>query len=368
MASLSEITESIQDFNIHAWFAGKAFTAEKRSTFYRELATMLRNRVPLMKALEELYYVESHEGKKPNEPVAYISRYAQGCVANGILLGDALSEWIQPGEKVLLISGEQSGNLEDTLDSAAILAETAATIMMAIIGGLLYPIALFCAAIAFLVAFSLKIIPDIMRFIDPTNLGQAGRAMLSVSGFITQYGHFVMFGFIALLVIYFYGMPRYIGRFRPAFDKSIYSIYRMTNGSGFLLSFAALQKAGVPTEKALLLIDENGTVWLRDRISAILSGLRAGLHIGEAMKRSGHDFPSAHIVNSMYIFGKYPGFSEALQSIADRWIKESESNVKKSMNFINLAAIGLMIGVVFFLAAGFVDFQRIMLSSVRQHR
>lgn len=366
--TVTDILGSIQDFDIHAWFAGKAFTAEKRAGFYRELAVMLRNRVPLMKALEEMYYVESNEGKKPNEPVAYIARHAQGCVANGVLLGDALSEWIQPGERVLLISGEQSGNLEDTLDSAAVLAETAATIMMAIIGGLLYPAALFVAAVAFLVVFSLKIIPDIMRFVDPTNLGSAGRSMLSVAQFITQYGHFVLLGFIALLAVFFWGMPRYTGRFRPFLDQTVYSVYRMTNGSGFLLSFAALQKAGVPTEKALILIDANGTIWLRDRISAILSGLRAGLHIGEAMKKTEHGFPSKSIVNSMYIFGKYPGFSEALQSMADRWIKESENNVKKSMGFINISAIVFMVCVVGFLAAGFVDFQRIMLSSVRAHR
>ena len=92
------------------WYAKLVFrlNTEKRMATARKLASLLRNDFTLMDALGRLEAIESHNGKKPNEPFAIVMREWQKNLERGMSFSDATRGWVPPEETLLVTSGNLS--------------------------------------------------------------------------------------------------------------------------------------------------------------------------------------------------------------------------------------------------------------------
>jgi type II secretory pathway component PulF len=93
------------------------------------------------------------------------------------------------------------------------------------------------------------------------------------------------------------------------------------------------------------------------RAEAALRGLRAGRNLGQALERSGYEFPDREIISDLRLYASKSGFEEALRTIGEEWITESVVRVKALMNVVFGAAMLVVGGVIMFIAAGFVAMQ-----------
>ena len=89
------------------WYARIVFrmNTEKRMATARKLASLLRNDFTLMDALGRMEAIESHGGKKPNEPFAIVMREWQKNLERGMSFSDATRGWVPPDETLLVTSG-----------------------------------------------------------------------------------------------------------------------------------------------------------------------------------------------------------------------------------------------------------------------
>ncbi|HEV3104063.1 MAG TPA: type II secretion system F family protein [Trinickia sp.] len=334
-------------------------TTQTRLRVYRKIAKMLSNGLPLLKVLEELELRASHEGRKPNEPLAIALSDWRRVVQNGGMLAEAIQWWVPYTEQMIVMAGEQSGRLDSSLVTVCGVVTYGRRIRLSVVGGLSYPAVILTMTLGYLYLFGKLVIPRFASIVDPSRWHGVARSLYAMSQFV-QGG---MIYCVMLLVIFMglivYSMPRWSGRARIVFDRyPPYSIYRLIVGCGFLIAFSSLQTAGFTVEKSLARLAANAKPWLRQRIDDMLFGVKSGLNVGEAMKNTGYRFPSAEIVDDLCVYAEYKGFSEALRALADEWMQEGVETIETQMRVVNGAAIVTLALVLSWLITGFFGIQQ----------
>jgi type II secretory pathway component PulF len=153
--------------------------------------------------------------------------------------------------------------------------------------------------------------------------------------------------FGVIIGIMMYSLPRWIGPTRARFDRfPPWSLYRLTNGSGFMLSTSALVKAGVQVPEILRILKKDATPWYDERISGALKHVSNGVNLGEALYRTKLGFPDTDTVMDLRSYAQMDGFDEKLELLGRQWVESSVERVKVQMAFFKNLSI-IMLGVVF---------------------
>jgi len=334
-------------------------TAQARMRLYRKIAKMLSAGLPLLKILEELELRASHEGRKPNEPLALTLADWRSVVQNGGMLSEALAWWVPHAEQMIVMAGEQSGRLEASLVNVCALVQYSRRIRTAVIGGLTYPVVILAMTVGYVYLFGKLVIPRFASIVSPERWHGVARSLYELSRFVQGGMLYCIVVALLLFALLVYSMPRWSGKTRNVLDRyPPYSVYRLIVGCGFLVAFSSLQSAGFTVEKSLARLAIDARPWLRQRIDDVLFGVKSGLNVGEAMKITGYRFPSAEIVDDLCVYADYKGFAEALQSIATEWITEGVETIEAQMRIINGAAIVGLALVLSWLISGFFGIQQ----------
>lgn len=356
-------------FDANRWWAKSQFTDTVRLRMYRKIAKMLSNGLPLLKILEELYDRASEQGRKPNEPLAIVLDDCRRTVQNGRLLSEGLEWWAPRTEQMIIMAGEQSGRLELTLVAVIDVVQAEKKIRNVVIGGLIYPFAVFTLIFIYVYLFGTRVIPEFTRMVDPSAWTGAARSLYLLSLFVQHWMLPVVAAFVGIVIAVLMSMPRWRGNLRVIFDRfAPYSIYRLMVGSGFLMAFSALQFAGVTVEKSLMRLSDMAQPWLRERLDGALMGVKSGLNCGEALRNAGYGFPSKEIVDDMCVYAEYKGFAEALKLLAQEWMEEGVEQVSAQMKVLNGVAILTLAVLIAWLVAGFFGIQHEIASSMRAVR
>jgi len=345
--------------DINRWWAKTQFIDTVRLRLYRKIAKMLSNGLPLLKILEELHARASEQGKKSKEPLAIILDDCRRTVQNGRLLSEGLEPWVPKSEQMILMAGEQSGRLETALLSVVTVVQAGKKINSVIIGGIAYPITVLCLAAVYIYLFGTQVIPQFTRMIDPTSWHGPARSLYLMSEWVQQWMLVSIAAVVALFVLLILSMPRWRGTLRIFADRyPPYSIYRLKEGSSFLMAFAALQSAGVTVEKALMRLADMAHPWLRERLAGALLGVRSGLNCGEALRNAGYEFPSREVIDDLCVYAEYKGFAEALKLMADEWMEEGVETISLRMKLLNGISIVVLAVVIGWLVTGFFGIQQ----------
>ena len=348
-----------------AW-AKTQFTAAARVRLYRKIAKMLTNGLPLLRILEVLRERASHNGRKPQEPLAIVLDDCRRQVQNGRMLSESLEDWAPRTERMILLAGEQSGNVEAALLAVVDVVQAQQRIRAVIVGGLVYPFSILVLILGYVYLFGTKVIPEFTRITDPANWHGPARSLYVMSEVVQHWMPAIVGTLVLALAGIGIAMPRWRGDLRVFADRfAPFSIYRLVVGSGFLLAFSALQTAGVTVEKSLSRLSDMADPWLRERLDGALLGVRSGLNCGEAMRNAGYGFPSAEVIDDLCVYAEFRGFGEALKVLADEWRDEGIEQISRQMKVLNGAAIIAMAAVIGWLVTGFFGIQHELATMTR---
>lgn len=341
------------------------FGEKARLSTYRKLAKFMKNGISLRQALDTMYNFASEEGKKPNNPQALaLDEWRRG-VAEGRRIGDAMKGWVPLRDVTIISSGEQAGKLENALENAVFLQVGSKKIKSAIIAGIAYPAVLFMVAVIFMYIAANKIIPAFADVVPKENWTGAGRSMAIMADVVNMGLVPAILLLIAASIGVIIAMPRWQGKLRAKLDSfPPFSIYRLSVGAGFLLTMAALVKAGVAIPQSLELIRQNAPPWYKERLTATLRQMNNGANLGEALYRTKLNFPEREAVADLRAYASMKGFDESLQMLGQEWMEDSVEKIQAQSGIMRNFAMIVMASIFGWIASGIFSLQQQIASGI----
>lgn len=345
------------------WF--KHIDHAGRRRLWLKLAKLIDNGVQILQALESIRARRVASGSE-KEPEALALDEWISAMKNGARLSRAMEDWVSLEEMMLISAGEQSGTLETALRSAARVMEARKRITGAVYAGLAYPALLIAMAIGVLFMFGFKIVPAFTSVLAGAEWHGVAQGMIWMSDFARSWLWLLVLFIIAAIIIFFTTLERFDGPVRVQLDRyAPYSIYRIMQGSTWLIALSAMVEAGLRIEVALEQLAENAGPWLKKRIDTCLTGMRAGRTMGDALSRAGYDFPDREIIEDLSVYSSLSGFEEALSMLGREWIDESVAQIESRMKLVFGICLILVGALIAFMVSGMMDME-LQMSQVMQ--
>lgn len=338
------------------------FDSKNRIRFYEKLRQLLINGVNLDSALEQIYK-NAARNKASALPKLY-KRWRHD-VSNGRNFGHCLAPYIPSIEAILLETGANTGKLTGALENAISTIEQQTKVKKAIINSAAYPIVLTAMLIAAMLMASYQVIPTFEEIIPVEEWTGMSYMVAMVAKFIRESGLIIMIFLVFVLVAITLSLPRWTGKSRLPFENLVpWSLYRIMQGSAFLLSVASMMNAGVKLdENSLRKISAQSDPYLRERIRALRRYIASGENLGDALAMSGYNFPDEEIISDLQIYANLRGFDQNLIKITQTWVDSLVEKVTINMKVINTIILGLIAVVIGCLIMSFYGvFQQIQQS------
>lgn len=346
------------------WFRHMEDSGRRR--LWMKLAKLLNSGVPILTALETLH-ARRKANKGSSDPQAVgLSIWLEG-MRNGKRLYQMLDGWVGPVESMLIAAGEQSGTVENSLRAAMRVMEAAKEIKGAVFKGVAYPLVLVCVAFIVLYIFGFKVVPEFTKIVPAEKFHGLAAVLIGLSNFSRKWMFETAGLVMALTVGFVWSLPRWDGRLRILADRyPPYGVYRVIVGSTWIIGLSAMIQAGVRMENALQQLLDLADDWLANRINAAMRGMRSGLNLGDALLRSGYQFPDPEIIADLGVYASLSGFDEALATVGNEWLKESVAQIKERMGLV--FGIGLICVSVLgaTMVGGMIDMQQQMTQIIKQ--
>lgn len=335
------------------------FNASERLRFYNKLSQLLENGVSLDVALQQLERLAS---KKRGSILPQLYGRWRRSVANGINFGKCLAPYIPNSEAILIETGADSGYLILAMKNAAQAVEQQGKVKKAIISSAAYPAVLTAMLIGAMVLASYQVIPTFDEIIPIEEWTGLSYTVAVAAEFFRYYGWLIGLVMLLIIVGISISMPRWAGKSRIPFDGIVpWNFYRMWQGSAFLLSVSSLMNAGVKLdENSLSKLSKSADPYLQRRIKAIRKEMASGANFGDALARSGYNFPDQELISDMQIYASLRGFEDNITKITNDWVDGLIEEVQVAMKVVNtvvLFLIAIVIGML--ILAFFGVFQQI---------
>jgi type II secretory pathway component PulF len=353
----SETRKPLSDFERK--FLKFQLSGKLRMRIYEKLGKFVANGVPVTQALDEIYNHMSLEGKKPKAVAAMVIDEWRRGVRNGRSFARAIQGWAPTGEVSVLDAGEVSGRLDRAIEDVLFVYSASKRIRSALFG-LVYPIVLLGTTCLYLYIFGTKVVPAFQEVLPVAQWEGAGKQMAALAQFVRVGLLPTLVGVGAVVVLIVASFGRWTGKIRQKFDKfPPWTLYRLTVGSSFLISLGALLHAGVSVPEALRVIHATASPWYRERLVAtrqqVLNGAR---NIGDALHKTGFEFPSAEIVMDIRSYAALDGFEDMLDKLSRQWLDESVKMIQGQMDVLRNASIIIMALIFMWIANGMFALQQ----------
>jgi type II secretory pathway component PulF len=335
------------------------FGSQQRYKFYVKLAQLLGNGVSLDMALQQIEKI-SQRNRGSAMPAIY--RKWRKNMANGMNFGQCLSQYIPNSESILIETGASSGRLVEALTNTAQSIEQQTKVKKAIVTAAAYPGLLVMMLIAALLLSSYKVIPTFEEIIPIDEWQGISYAVAIVATFIREYTFLIAVLVVLGVFLIGYTMPRWTSKSRLFFDNiPPWSLYKMWQGSSFLLAISSMMGAGVKLdEMSLGRIAKQADPYLRQRIQTLIRFITAGDNLGDALFKAGYKFPDEEIIGDLQIYAKLRGFDHNLVWITRSWVDSLVEQVTIIMKVVNTFILILIAVVIGCLIMAFYDiFQQI---------
>lgn len=357
------------DFNdLNLWWSRNSIRhsgAARRRTWLK-LAKLISNGVPILQALQTMQE-RRLKLKSASDPMVVALTDWIAHMRNGRRFAEAIDGWVPEEERMLIASGEASGTLEASLQSACTQIISGQEIRGALVAGFAYPAILIVLAFGVLVLFGYKIIPAFSGVIGDKGWQGMAASMVWVADFVQHWLWLVAVVLVSSIAAFFVSLPRWDGRTRIFLDLyPPYSIYRTVKGSAWIIAVASLVEAGERMENALKMLADQANPWMRNRIEACLAGMRSGHNLGEALARAGHGFPDQEVIDDLGVYSSLSGFDQALSLIGREMLTETVERIKVSMRLVFGVGLLLVAGIIAWMISGMIAMQTQM-GQIMQH-
>ncbi len=314
--------------NFEQSFLRFQFGFKKRMRLYRKLSKYLSNGFQMSKGLDELHLHASESGRS-GKLDAIVLNDLRKSVANGTGLAYALRNWVPNSERMIIEGGEKAGLLPAALNSAIQITGTAKTIRNTLIGGLLYPVLLIALTIVYMAMFGTMVIPAFEEVLPREQWTGVGGQMAILSDFVRSWLAPTLAVMGIAIISTILAMPRWKKGLRVKFDRyPPFSIYRIVQGSGFMLTISGMLKSGIPLVQSFEILSKDASPWYRERLIRTLQLLNNGENLGDALKLTGYGFPDRETINELRAYSEMSNVEEALEILANEGLEETVEKIK----------------------------------------
>ena len=340
------------------------FSNKTRLKLYRKIASLMKNRFSLMDALDMLHDGASNGGKNPSEPLAIAIASWGRSLNNGMTFSDALKGWAPDRERLMLSVGDVS-DLENALLNLIKVTEGSTKMIRPIVGAITYPAFLVMMSVLIIYAIGVYMVPPMIDAAPTVVWRGMARDLVDLSAWIKD-NWLVAFASlpITMAVIYF-TIGIWTGKVRAFFDYiPPWSLYKVFTGISWLLALSALVKGGTPVSTALRALRRDASRYLKERIDKTLVYVNNGDNLGQALAKTGLDFPDREIIGDLKIYSELDNFEEALDKLANDWLEESVYMIEEKAGVLNMAALLSIGGVIAWAVMGTFEMQDQITSSM----
>jgi len=160
---------------------GRRVKARDLTTFYSQLADLLRAGVPMLRSLDVL---SRQDGRGSQGVLVQVVKELRESVAGGTSLGDAMGKHpaiFSPLHASMVRAGEQGGFLEEVLGRIAIFSEKQDELRNKVVGSMIYPAILVVAGGLVLSLVMLFVVPMIRPYLREETFNIFTRVVFAIS-------------------------------------------------------------------------------------------------------------------------------------------------------------------------------------------
>ncbi|HNQ23225.1 MAG TPA: type II secretion system F family protein [Phycisphaerae bacterium] len=331
-------------------FSRRRIKTQHLTTFYSQLADLLRAGVPMLRALDVLGR-QSGQGGLPQ-----MVKELREDVAGGMSLGDAMAKHprvFQPLHSSMVRAGEQGGFLEDVLQRIALFAEKQDELRNKLIGSLIYPCILVVAGSAVVTLLMVVVVPKLRAHLRPETFNIMTKLVFAVSDFL-QHHYLMMAGGIVVVVMAFLAWKRTAGGKLALEQLSLRApllgrIVMMTALCRFCRILGTLLHNGVPILQSLKIArDSAGYSTLATVIDQSGESVRKGESLSAPLGRCGM-FPPA-IIDMIAVAEESNNLETVLVQIADTNEARTARAIDLGVRVLEPILLVMMAMVVFCIA------------------
>jgi len=329
---------------------GRVVNQKGLAVFTRQLATLVKAGMPILRSLEVL----ARQEKRP------AFREVIENIADTIRSGGNFSDGLAANEKVfdrlyvnMVRAGEAGGVLDTVLERLAVFMEKAQRIKGKVQSAMIYPVIIVLVATAIVSVLMVFVVPtfrNIFRdMLKGLPLPALTEGLLTVSNFLKD--HF-LYALVGLPVLYaafhFFRKTRLGARWcdwllihLPLLGE----LFLKAAIARFTRTFGTLLASGVPILQALVITrDTSGNVLVANAINVVHDRVKEGDNVAKPLE-STHIFPG--MVTSMIEVGEETGaLPDMLTRIADNYDEEVDTAVAGLTSIIEPVMIVFMAVVV----------------------
>lgn len=332
-----------------------------RIRLWRKLGKLLADGIPIVMALEAL-----RDLRRKDEPMYMALNEWVIAMKNGKKFNEVIKDWVSSEERMLMMAGDQAGSLPQSMQSLIKVSEAKQKIKSAVISGISYPFTLLVVTFLGLYLFNYKIVPAFTQAVKGANWTGMASYVISFSSFMQEWYVWIVLIFVGLVVGMFVSMPMWASKSRVPFDRHVpYSIYRVMQGSSWLIALSALTESGLRLESAMEQLMNASSPWAKTRIRAAIKALKSGKSFGQALSHTGYEFPDREIISDLHIYASKGGFDQAIKTVAEDWINEAVERIQKLMQQVFNVSLVLLTVIIGFEVAGILSMQMQFSSNVR---
>ena len=333
------------------------FSNKERLKLYRKIASLMRNRFSLMDALDMLHDGASNGGKNNGEPMAIaIAAWGKG-LNNCKTFSEVLKGWAPDRERLMLSVGDVS-DLEGALMNLIKVTEGTTKMIRPIVGAITYPAFLMMMCVLIIYAIGVYMVPPMIDAAPNVRWHGLAKNLVDLSAWIKD-NWLIAFSVLPIVmgVIYF-TISIWTGMIRAVFDNMPpWSLYKVFVGISWLLAMAALVKGGTPVSTAMRALRRDATRYLKERIDKTLIFINNGDNLGQALAKTGLNFPDKEVVNDLKIYSELDNFEEALDNMANECLEESVIMIEEKAGILNMVALLAVGGVIAWAVMGTFEMQ-----------
>jgi type IV pilus assembly protein PilC len=331
-------------------FGSSKIKSDDIAVFTRQMATMMKAGVPLMRAFEIV--AEGLDKKKMTEVVLQLKNNVSG----GGSFGSALREHPKYFDDLycsLIESGEQAGALETMLDRVAIYKEKSESVKKKVRGAMKYPITVLAVAAIVTVILLIKVVPTFATMFANfgADLPVPTQVVVNMSEWLQSNGIIAFIVFLATMIGFQQALQRstkfkhFIQKLSiklPVFGPILYQSAMARYARTLSTTFAA----GVPLVQALeSAAGASGNIVYETAIMRVKNDVETGSELAASMKAT-DVFPSMLI--QMVSIGEQSGaLDDMLGKAANIYEEEVDTLVDgltSMMEPLIMAILGVVVG------------------------
>lgn len=352
------LTIIVWNLNQFAKALKKLFTANPQQStkeqiiFMKRLSMMLGAGMPIVPALELL----AQETKSPTKKLFILSLVSD--VSGGQTLSNALRKFEQTIGSFsinIIRVGELSGTLPENLAYLTTELKQKADLRKQIIGTLIYPAIIIIATLAITIFLIVYIFPKILPiFISlQITLPLSTRILMFLSQFLNQFGLWVLFGLIVLIIIYL-GLSR-TEQFLSIRDKSMLKLpifgrlIQYYNISNCCRTLGLLLKNETRITEALAIVAESTANRVyRLALNDIKTNITTGKTLATQLQVKPQLFPSevANLIQAGESSGNLSGTLIYLANMYNEDIRDWTKNLTTVLEPVLMLIMGLAVGFI----------------------